>query len=781
MAIYNENIVDIELNSGSIFRSFLSHTIGSGDVLANRFGVRVFRDGEPEAIGGTCFGLFIRADGGTVAISSGTVSGNVAYVDLTEACYAVEGQFALAIKCQGGGVTGTLRIVDGVVSRTSTSVTVDPGTIIPSVEDMIEAIEDAVESIPSDYSGMWTTFAPAFSTETAYKAGQYVTYNGKMYKFTTDHAAGTWNSAHVTQVNVGGETSDLKSAIIKNATENYTKIYNKTDNLLDTSIIGKWYPNNYGGSQAYAVHSDIFPVTVGDTYYYAINNVDSTKFGTNFRMIVNTVDSSNAVVRTLTSYKSGDSHHASLTIESGEVGIVATLSTREYSIPITVNDILLSSMYAYLGKTDVIGDAIYGMYDTPIPELQNKTQKSEDALAVGITWANGTIDSSGNIYYRADRINTGKIKTNISSIEVINGYMGLVAYYDADGAKISVGSFTENLSVKKSSFPSNAVYLAIALRNAANTNISTTEGKNCIIYYSVDDIVKEEIDVPFSDFPYVIGSTNQICRLGWMPYSNDTPPEQSLASYALAYQKGCRIMLCDMRVTQDGTIVCYHDADLGAELSRNMVRHTDGTTLTAEEKAQTIASLTITELDTDYDFGVYKGSEYAGTKILRLDDFLKWCSLTNCYPMLETKVQFTQSQIQQIAGMCKKYQLMKRVIVADGYDDLDTTISWWIANFPDCVSVVRGGTAYYSARLENAKAFANAGIETYISFTTTASMTDERLSEMYGFGIGAEFSEIESASAMSDFYDAGFVGKVRMIVSSYINIQDWILKKIGVK
>lgn len=157
MALYHEDIVNIELNNGQIFRSFMSHTIGSGDNMANRFGVRAFRNGEPENIGGNCFGLFIRADGTTVLIENGEVSGNEAYVTLPEACYAVEGQFSMAIKCQGGGVTGTLRIVDGVVSRTSTSTAVDPGEIIPSISALIEAIDAAVASIPPDYSDLVET------------------------------------------------------------------------------------------------------------------------------------------------------------------------------------------------------------------------------------------------------------------------------------------------------------------------------------------------------------------------------------------------------------------------------------------------------------------------------------------------------------------------------------------------------------------------------------------------------------------------------------------------
>jgi hypothetical protein len=238
-------------------------------------------------------------------------------------------------------------------------------------------------------------------------------------------------------------------------------------------------------------------------------------------------------------------------------------------------------------------------------------------------------------------------------------------------------------------------------------------------------------------------------------------------------------MLCDVRATQDGTLVCFHDSDLGAELSRNMVLHTDGSTLSNEEKAQTIASMTITQLD-EYDFGIYKGNTYAGTKILRLDDFLKWCSLTNCYPMLETKIELTQTQIQQVAGMCKKYQLMKRIIIADGYEIPADRKQWWITNFPECISVIRGGSSMYSNCLNDAQTFVSAGIETYISFVSTSDITDARCAEMAAAGVGVEYSEVDSLSQMDAFWSNGFANKVRMIVSSYINIQEFINEKIGI-
>ena len=125
MAIYKEDLADIELTSGSIHRTFLNHSIGKGDIKENRFGVRLFRNGQAENIGSgySCAGYFTKADGTVVTLSSSNagVSGNTAWVTLTEACYTVEGKFTLAIKVTGGGVTTTMRIVDGMVDNTGAS------------------------------------------------------------------------------------------------------------------------------------------------------------------------------------------------------------------------------------------------------------------------------------------------------------------------------------------------------------------------------------------------------------------------------------------------------------------------------------------------------------------------------------------------------------------------------------------------------------------------------------------------------------------------------------
>ena len=143
MAIYHQDIVDIELNGGSLHRSFLNHSIGLADAAANRFGVRVFRDGVAETLSGvTCQGFFRNANGENIALTSyGTIDGNVAYVTLPQACYNVEGMFTLAIKLVGGGVTGTMRIIDGMVDNTNTGSAVAPTGSVPTYQEVLSVYE----------------------------------------------------------------------------------------------------------------------------------------------------------------------------------------------------------------------------------------------------------------------------------------------------------------------------------------------------------------------------------------------------------------------------------------------------------------------------------------------------------------------------------------------------------------------------------------------------------------------------------------------------------------
>ena len=56
-----------------------------------------------------------------------------------------------------------------------------------------------------------TDLAPAFSTANAYVVGQYVSYEGNIYKCTSPHSAGAWVAGDFTLVAVGSELSAINS------------------------------------------------------------------------------------------------------------------------------------------------------------------------------------------------------------------------------------------------------------------------------------------------------------------------------------------------------------------------------------------------------------------------------------------------------------------------------------------------------------------------------------------------------------------------------------------
>lgn len=150
MAIYNEHIVDIDMESGTIHRSFINKSIGEGDSNGNRYGVRLFRNGEPvDMTGVTCNGYFVRHNGTSVAIS-GQKSGNKCYVELPLSCYTVEGTFKLSIKLTKGTTTITALIIDGEVVDTVTGAIIDPGSVIPDISafaTLVSRVETAAETI----------------------------------------------------------------------------------------------------------------------------------------------------------------------------------------------------------------------------------------------------------------------------------------------------------------------------------------------------------------------------------------------------------------------------------------------------------------------------------------------------------------------------------------------------------------------------------------------------------------------------------------------------------
>ena len=149
MAGANKNyMVDIDLDKSGIHRSFYNRPIGRKDAEADHFGVRVYRNGTAFQLSGIQIqGYFINPVGEHIAITDSDHckrDGNSAWVILPQACYNYEGQFQLSLKLVGGGVTGTVRIIDGTVCNTGADGAVAPTAAIPSYQEVLAEYNEAI-------------------------------------------------------------------------------------------------------------------------------------------------------------------------------------------------------------------------------------------------------------------------------------------------------------------------------------------------------------------------------------------------------------------------------------------------------------------------------------------------------------------------------------------------------------------------------------------------------------------------------------------------------------
>jgi len=123
---------------------------------------------------------------------------------------------------------------------------------------------------------------------------------------------------------------------------------------------------------------------------------------------------------------------------------------------------------------------------------------------------------------------------------------------------------------------------------------------------------------------------------------NTIAPENTMPAYILSYQKGFKYVETDVEFTSDGVAVLLHDATIN-----RTARNVDGTSLSS-----TIYITNITYAEAlEYDFGIYKNSAYAGTKIPTLEEFCKFCRATGIHPYVELKSTMTTAQAEEVVSI----------------------------------------------------------------------------------------------------------------------------------
>ena len=157
------------------------------------------------------------------------------------------------------------------------------------------------------------------------------------------------------------------------------------------------------------------------------------------------------------------------------------------------------------------------------------------------------------------------------------------------------------------------------------TTVSNVEDLSSLCKYSITKPVDDVYEYVNSLAALVPQNNNirSINHRGW-----HEAPENTLTAFKQSRVRGFEYVETDVRFTSDGVAVLLHDVSIN-----RVARNADGTAISSTVN---IADITYAEALT-YDFGIYKGSQYAGTKIARFDDFIYLCKKIGLKPYIEFK------------------------------------------------------------------------------------------------------------------------------------------------
>lgn len=137
-----------------------------------------------------------------------------------------------------------------------------------------------------------------------------------------------------------------------------------------------------------------------------------------------------------------------------------------------------------------------------------------------------------------------------------------------------------------------------------------------------------------------------VAHRGW----NEGSPEQTDYAYREAKKHGVKYVECDVQFTSDGTPILLHDNTIN-----RTARNADGSVIETQIDIQTI---TLAQAKT-YDFGIAWGSQYAGQKIMTLEEFIILCKKLDLIPYIELKRVGDTPNYQKIYDVTKKYGMEK--------------------------------------------------------------------------------------------------------------------------
>lgn len=181
----------------------------------NRIGVIVTNNGDPVTLTGTVSGYAVLADGTTVPCT-GSISGNKASILVPAAAYS-PGSILISIFLTDGTTVTTLAALSSSVIMARTGNQIDPGSVVTDWTNTINAAMQSVETAAANLGNIIAT--PYENLPFPVPLGKYTIYNNGLYRCISPIASSeAWTAAHWTNVKLGDDVADLKSAFGELAT-----------------------------------------------------------------------------------------------------------------------------------------------------------------------------------------------------------------------------------------------------------------------------------------------------------------------------------------------------------------------------------------------------------------------------------------------------------------------------------------------------------------------------------------------------------------------------------
>lgn len=328
------------------------------------------------------------------------------------------------------------------------------------------------------------------------------------------------------------------------------------------------------------------------------------------------------------------------------------------------------------------GSITYAKLDTTLKGKADAVATLSDEIArfeqIDYSTTPGYLNINGDV---ATDNNTVNLAVTTEYIPVQNGYKFKCSFaysearalwaafcmYDAAKNKIGSRSVFANTTTQSGTYTitvnnANAEYVRISYRTFGDiTAIISSADVSGIVQESIHNINQ------LNDAQRTFVNTN-IADISHRGAKNC--PENTITAFKAARNLGYLYAETDTRTTSDGVVVLLHDATIN-----RTARNADGTDI-----SETINISDITyEQALTYDFGIYKGAQFAGTKIPTLKEFLTLCRKIGLIPVIEPK---DAGALTESISIVKNMGLAKVAYWTTALTETAQTITTAIPNAP---------------------------------------------------------------------------------------------------